>query len=1012
MRTFRITRQTKTIEMKKVLLLTAMVALSALAFAQSAILNGGMENWTGSNQSIEPQYWNSGRSASGTYATFIPQTCFQDNSTYHGGSYSAKIVSGNALGNVVNGALTTGQLQANSTNKAQGYIKDIPTNPDFNMPFVSRPDSFVFWFKYTSVSSDYPRVEARLHVGTAYAPEAPVSGNHPDSSVNIIARAMWTGATSSVGTWTRVSVPFVYVDNRTPAYILITCTSSGDQTGGSQNSTLWLDDFEAIYNPTIATGTVTTVPYYVSASSGASINVPFTLTGTYTAGNVITAQLSDASGSFASPVTLGTSTTGVSGTINGTIPAGTATGTGYRVRVVSSNPALTAANNGSDITINLVSNSIAPSTAQTIAANTDGSMLMLTASNGSTAQEWKYATSAGGPYQSFSPAQTGTMYTPNFAAPGTYYVVAVSSYPGLQVTSNEVTVNVVGNSIAPASSQSILVNTNGTQLTVTETPAGSTREWKYSTTAGGPYVSFAPAQTGTGYTPNFNSGGVYYIVCQSVINSVNVTSNEVSVSVSTVTLSTGTITGSPFEFSVSAPAASVSVPYTTSAAFNGGNTFTAQLSDASGSFTNATTIGSANATASGTITASIPANTPAGTGYRIRVVASNPVVLGNDNGVDLVVDQFSNAIAPVTTQTIQHSVNGTALTVTPSQTATHEWKFTTTSGSNYVSFGTAQTGTTYTPNFATPGTYYVVAVSTNQFNDAVYSNEVQIDVLNGSTLTTSALSGSPFYISNSATTLVNVNFTSDVVFNAGNVFTAQLSDQNGSFANPVNIGTLSGAAIGTINGVIPNSSVAGTAYRIRVVSSDPALTGTDNGTDLVIIPFEITVAPLDTQDLHTGDNGAPITVTTTQTATYLWQYSDVSGLGYTNFNPSEIGSTYTPHFVTPGTRYVICRATNMYNDVLTSFEIVINVTLPDGINGTTAEEIRAWWDGNNFMVDMNASSIQHPVLELMNLTGQVVARQSLNSGTLNTISTGLSQGVYLFRILGGTQTISGKTNKK
>lgn len=998
--------------MKRVVLLTAMVALAMVAFAQSAILNGGMENWTGSGSSIEPQYWNSGKSASGTYAGFIPQTCFQDNTTFHGGSYSAKIVSGNALGNVVNGALTTGQLQANSTNKAQGYIKDIPTNPDFNMPFVSRPDSFVFWFKYTSVSSDYPRVEARLHVGTAYAPEAPVSGNHPDSSVNIIARAMWTGATSSVATWTRVSVPFVYADNRTPAYILITCTSSGDQTGGSQNSTLWLDDFEAIYNPTIATGTVNAGPYYVSATGGSAISVPFTLTGTYTAGNIITAQLSDASGSFASPVTLGTATTGVSGTINGTIPAGTATGTGYRVRVVSSNPALIAADNGSNIAINQVSNSVAPSSAQTIAANTDGAMLMLTATAGSTGQEWKYATATGGPYQSFSPAQTGTMYTPNFAAAGTYYVVAVSSYPGLQVTSNEVTVNVVANSIAPASPQSILVNTNGTQLTVTETPAGSSREWKYSTTSGSGYIAFAPAQTGTAYTPNFNTGGVYYIVCQSVINGVNVTSNEVTVSVSSVTLSTGTVSGSPFQFSASAPAASVSVPYTTSAAFNGGNTFTAQLSDANGSFANATTIGSVSATTSGNIAASIPANTPAGTGYRIRVVASNPVVLGNDNGADLVVDQFSNAIAPAAVQNIQHGVNGTALTVTPSQTATHEWKFTTTSGSNYVSFGTPQTGAAYTPNFATPGTYYVVAVSTNQYNDAVYSNEVQINVLNGTTLTTSAVSGAPFYISNSAVVTANVDFTSDVIFNPGNVFTAQLSDQNGSFANPVTIGTLSGATIGTINATIPNSSVAGTHYRVRVVASDPAVTGTDNGTDLEVIPFEITVTPLDTQDLFINVNGNPISITSTQSAIYLWQYSDVSGLGYTNFNPSETGSTYTPHFATPGTRYVICRATNSYNDVITSTEIVVNVTLPDGINGTAAEEVRAWWDGNNFMVDMNASSVKTPVLELINLAGQVVARQALNSGSLNTVSTGLSQGVYLFRIIGGNHTISGKTNKK
>ncbi len=73
------------------------------------------------------------------------------------------------------------------------------------------------------------------------------------------------------------------------------------------------------------------------------------------------------------------------------------------------------------------------------------------------------------------------------------------------------------------------------------------------------------------------------------------------------------------------------------------NTFTAQLSDASGVWASPTTIGSLNSTAlSGTTTASIPVATPPGNGYRIRVVASNPSVISNDNGTDLTVN-----LAPV-----------------------------------------------------------------------------------------------------------------------------------------------------------------------------------------------------------------------------------------------------------------------------------------------------------------------------------------------------------------------------
>lgn len=92
-------------------------------------------------------------------------------------------------------------------------------------------------------------------------------------------------------------------------------------------------------------------------NNAANLTVNFTSTGTFTAGNTYTAQLSDASGSFASPVVIGSiSSTANSGTINATVPAGTAAGTGYRIRVVSSNPATTGSDNGANLTINPLPN--------------------------------------------------------------------------------------------------------------------------------------------------------------------------------------------------------------------------------------------------------------------------------------------------------------------------------------------------------------------------------------------------------------------------------------------------------------------------------------------------------------------------------------------------------------------------------------------------------------------------------------------------------------------------------
>ncbi len=106
---------------------------------------------------------------------------------------------------------------------------------------------------------------------------------------------------------------------------------------------------------------------------------------------------------------------------------------------------------------------------------------------------------------------------------------------------------------------------------------------------------------------------------------------------STPTVTTGTITGSPF-----CAGGSVTVPFTTTGTFNGGNTFSVYLSDENGVFQpgNGTLIGSG---AASPITVNIPGGTTAGTGYRIRVVASSPATTGSDNGINLTITSVGNA---------------------------------------------------------------------------------------------------------------------------------------------------------------------------------------------------------------------------------------------------------------------------------------------------------------------------------------------------------------------------------
>ena len=132
---------------------------------------------------------------------------------------------------------------------------------------------------------------------------------------------------------------------------------------------------------------------------------------------------------------------------------------------------------------------------------------------------------------------------------------------------------------------------------------------------------------------------------------------------------------------------------------------------------------------------------------------------------------------------------------------------------------------------------------------------------------------------------VSVNFSiNSLTFNSGNVFTAQLSDANGNFTSPTNIGSVTDTLAATIAAMIPANTPAGSNYRIRVVSSNPIQTGSDNGTNLVInvptvnLGANVSICPGDTAYLT-----APLGV-----LSYNW--SD----GATNqINPVTTAGTYS-----------------------------------------------------------------------------------------------------------------------
>src|ERR1035437_40625 len=119
----------------------------------------------------------------------------------------------------------------------------------------------------------------------------------------------------------------------------------------------------------------------------------------------------------------------------------------------------------------------------------------------------------------------------------------------------------------------------------------------------------------------------------------------------TPTAITNTVTTSAVDPTTYAAGASVSVPFTLAGAATlyANNIWTAQLSDAAGSFTNPVAIGTVatpTVAGTGTVSATIPSGTPNGTGYRIRVVGTAPGTIGTDNGSNITI---TNGISPALT---------------------------------------------------------------------------------------------------------------------------------------------------------------------------------------------------------------------------------------------------------------------------------------------------------------------------------------------------------------------------
>ncbi len=157
----------------------------------------------------------------------------------------------------------------------------------------------------------------------------------------------------------------------------------------------------------------------------------------------------------------------------------------------------------------------------------------------------------------------------------------------------------------------------------------------------------------------------------------------------------GNVLGSPF-----CACGTFMFPFTSTGVFNSGNTYSVLLSDASGSFAAATTIGTLNSISNAdSILCTIPCNAVAGSLYQLQVVSSDPVNSLSCSGTNSTVNISINAGGTVTVNSPSVCAGQTATLIAAGGT-----NYTWSAGVTNVGADTANAAPLVTTSYTVTGT--------------------------------------------------------------------------------------------------------------------------------------------------------------------------------------------------------------------------------------------------------------------------------------------------------------------
>jgi len=271
---------------------------------------------------------------------------------------------------------------------------------------------------------------------------------------------------------------------------------------------------------------------------------------------------------------------------------------------------------------------------------------------------------------------------------------------------------------------------------------------------------------------------------------------------------------------------SLYVGYHATGTFNAGNTFKLFLSDATGSFTSETEIGSQSSSAKGGIfTIKLPTHLADGTGYKLRVKASNTALTGMASTTSLTIRDRPYA-KTVTGRTQVNGTFGYPYTVPATAGSTFNWLIT--NGTQTNGTNTNAITVIWLQPMANTAEGKIRVIETNQYGcigDTSLLSPIAVYKLDiGDTVAASVCKGN----------MLQVKIGATGSFDVGNTFTAELSNASGNFGTATTTASinLSGNGVNqlaTINLPIPANLPNGNGYRVRVRSSNPNFTGDTTG---------------------------------------------------------------------------------------------------------------------------------------------------------------------------------------